>query len=71
MNKRVVASLPYVCFTFMLSWFGDADVCDCDLTLESSCLDDENDGLGMDHLYTYTQYAIVINTDNYLYYVYK
>lgn len=37
----------------MLSWLGDADESDCDLPLESSCMDDENDGLGMDHLYTY------------------
>lgn len=38
----------------MLSWLGDVDESGCDLSLKSSFLDDENDGLGMDHLYTYS-----------------
>jgi len=38
----------------MLSWLGDVDdEFGWDLSLESPCLDDENDGLGIDHLYTY------------------
>lgn len=37
----------------MLSWLGDANESGCDLLFESSCIDDENDGLGIDHLYTY------------------
>lgn len=38
----------------MLSLLGGVDEFDCDLPEKFSCLDDENDGLGIDHLYTYT-----------------
>lgn len=40
--------------TFILSWLSDVDESGRDLSLESSCFDDENEGLGMDHLYTCT-----------------
>lgn len=44
----------------MLSSLGDVDKSVNDLSLESSCLDDENDGLGMDHLYTYIYIIIIL-----------
>lgn len=47
----------------MLSWLGDVDESGSDLSLESSCLDDENDGLGMDHLYTYIG-SVIININS-------
>lgn len=37
----------------MLNLLGGVDEFDCDLSEQFSCLDDENDGLGIDHLYTY------------------
>lgn len=44
----------------MLSSLGDVDKSVNDLSLESSCLDDENDGLGMDHLYTCIYIIIIL-----------